>query len=273
MEIVKHHNDINKIKLGTLTERELDIFISLIFRMQEQEKRDINISFAELKELSMAKNRDNERLIKSIDDMGAKLIRLNERFEINGIITRLNLFEVLTIDKNNSMVTFKITETFNYMLNGLLKDFTYYSLKEFVELNSGYSKRVYKLLKQFRGSNWYEVYLETFREIIGVPNKETRYLNQFVLSPILKELSPIFKNLQIIKLTKDKKKVTRGKRAIYIRFEWENAPNTKLKHVRNGTRAIETPYKVPKSSNELTEEQRQENKKQIKELQRALFTK
>ncbi len=228
MEIVKYHNNLNNIKLGTLTPKELDIFIAIVYKMQEMGTREVTLPFLELKQLTNARVRNDDRIIKSVHTMSNKFIALNSVVETEDNIRFVLLFEMLDIDKKNKCYTIKITETFKYMLNDLQKDFTYYHLKEYISLTSKYSKMVYKFLRQYRANSWWKVELETFKEIMAVPpSYDTTNFNKKVLAPIEKELLGIFKNLTITKLTVGGK-VARGRsKTKWLKFEWDKVASNR----------------------------------------------
>ena len=169
-EIVKYHNDLNKIKLGTFSEREIDVFFSILFKLKELKTETIIITFSELKHLSDAKERSNLRLIKSIKNISRKLIQLNQEIELpNGNILMFNLFRTLLIDFKNQELKVSVNQEFQYMLNELIGNFTIFELKELTSLYSSYSKATYRLLKQFESTAYVIMDIEEFKEILGVP--------------------------------------------------------------------------------------------------------
>ena len=46
MDLVKYHNDINTLKLGTFKEKELDVFFSILFKLRDKgtEPMELNIT-------------------------------------------------------------------------------------------------------------------------------------------------------------------------------------------------------------------------------------
>lgn len=233
MEVVKYHNDINKIKLGTLAEKELDIFFSLLFKLKDNETDTISLELKELKALANTSSRSNKRLISQIENFSSKLLKLNQRMELpTGEIVLFNLFRTFKINPNNNILIVSINEDFQYMLNDILNNFTYFSLKQLVNLKSGYSKNCFKLLKQFQSTRNFIIELEEFKKLLGVPDDyPTRNLNLRVLTPIIKELTPIFNNLKLEKLTRNKQLVGRGKKTHYLKFTWEKDP-IKVKEIK-----------------------------------------
>ncbi|WP_366515965.1 RepB family plasmid replication initiator protein [uncultured Cetobacterium sp.] len=44
-DVVKYHNDMNKVNLGVFSTKELDLFFSICFKLKEQGTNEIKISF------------------------------------------------------------------------------------------------------------------------------------------------------------------------------------------------------------------------------------
>lgn len=246
-EIIKYHNDLNRIKLGSFSEREIDIFFSILFKLKDLKTDTIYIKFSELKNLSDAKVRNNSRLVISIKNISKKLIQLNQEVELpNGNILMFNLFRTLLIDIEKNELKVSINNNFQYMLNDLLGNFTKFELKELTSLSSSYSKATYRLLKQFTSTARFIMDIEEFKEILGVPEDyATRNFNEWVLKPIKKELPFYFKNLKVIKLDKNQVKVTQGKKAKYIQFTWvKTNKKNKLKQIELPKLVKEKPVTV-----------------------------
>jgi len=78
--------------------------------------------------------------------------------------------------------------------------FSFYDLKEFRELSSGYSKTMFRLLKQFRTTGYAYFHKEDFYELLDVPKSYKQAdIDKRILKPIKEELTPIFRGLTIRK--------------------------------------------------------------------------
>lgn len=221
-EIVKYHNDLNRIKLGSFSEREIDIFFCILFKLKDLKTDIIKFEFSELKHLSDAKERSNLRLIKSIKSISRKLIELNQEVELpNGNILMFNLFRTLLIDLENNELKVSINEDFQYMLNELIGNFTIFELKELTSLSSSYSKATYRLLKQFESTAYMIIDIDEFKDILGVPEGfNTSNFNLKVIKPIKKELPIYFSELRIKKLDKNRMETKGRRKTKYIQFTW-----------------------------------------------------
>ena len=209
------HNDFNNVNLTGLKEKELDLLISLCYKLRDEGVEEVKLSFEELKKLSQYEDRHIERFVKDLDSVYKKLIELNFRYEDENKIIRFVLFKSYEIDKNNKTVTIAVNEKFKYILNQLTGNFTRFELNQFVSLNSQYAKHIFRFLKQFNGTGWREFLLSDFRELLNIPEKyRISEIDKYVLNEkILKELEKSFKNLKVFKL--------KNGRSVYkIRFEW-----------------------------------------------------
>jgi plasmid replication initiation protein len=271
--IIKYHNDINLIKLGGMTEREIDIFFSLLFKLQKEKTDTIIIEFKELLKLEESSNKSHQRLIGSILKMNKKLIQLNQTVKTERGYMTFNLFRTLEIREDTKELRVSINEDFKFMLNDLLKNFTYFDLKELVTLKSSYSKNCYKLLRQFRGNNFYNIKLSDFEELLGVPEGyKTRHLNDRVLTPILKELTPIFKDLKLEKKTNKGESVGRGRKTETLYFSWKDTPKAIRKTLEENVRAKQDKERIEgdiraKKKIKATEELIKSNKKELTPLE------
>jgi plasmid replication initiation protein len=241
LDLVKYHNDINTLKLGSFREKELDVFFSILFKMKDKNTEEIIIDYRELWKLSNSA-RINSRMYKYVEGLNRKLITLSQEVTLpDGTIENISLFEKLSRNPKWNYIKVKVSPTFSYMLNDLIGNYTRFDLKALVGLKSGYSKQLFKLLKQYEGTgscSWYWVELEEFKELLGVPeNYSTTNFNKKVLKPIMEDLGAIFKNLEIIKLTKENHPVGRGKKTYSLKFTWERSPSISEK--KSQSKAIE----------------------------------
>jgi plasmid replication initiation protein len=263
LELIKYHNDINTLKLGSFGEKELDVFFSIIFKMRDKGTEEITLYYKELHKLA-ATSRHNPRMYKYIIGLDGKLLGLNQKMILpDGATRNFNLFEYIDTKEDWDFIRVKVTETFSYMLNDLIGNYTKFDLKALVGLKSGYSKQLFKLLKQYEGKgpySWYWVELEEFKELLGViPDYSTTNFNKWVLKPIEKELSKLFHNFQVHKLTKEGEPVGRGKKTHSLKFTWEK------KNLIPEAKEI-TPIKYRgKSPEETIEEIREPDTQEIKQ--------
>lgn len=213
-EIVKYHNDMNKIALAGFNEKELNILFSLIVLSRDKGTTELNVSFEKIRNLCNDDGKNKKRFIDSLTNVNAKLLQLYYKIETADSILMFTLFNKFKIDLNNDILITKINYDFYYLLNELVGNFTMFELVDFVNLKSSYSKNMFKLLKQWDTKHKLEISLEDFRYSLNVPQSyNSSKLNEKVLKPITEELSNIFPDF---KITKKKK----GVKIIGYIFSW-----------------------------------------------------
>lgn len=222
-EIVKYHNDMNKVNLGSFSTKELDLFFSICFKLKEIGTNEIKISFNDIKFLIGEEN-NPKRVKNHVDNLNKKLAQLNYQFEISpNIFERFVLFTNFTSNYNDNTLTIKINDKFGYLLNNLIGNFTKFELEQFVRLKSTYSKNMFKLLKQWESKKEREFKIEEFRDLLSIPKKyRMSIIDIKVLAPIMEELPQYFVNLKV-------EKIKIGRSISKIKFSWENRKIEKLK--------------------------------------------
>ena len=252
MDLFVIHNDFNNVSLKGLKEKELDLLISLCYKLRDEGIEEVKIPFDELKKLSKYEGKDNQRFVKDLDSVYKKLIELNFKYEDESKIIRFVLFKSYEIDKIEKNVTIAVNEKFKYILNQLTGNFTKFELNQFVGLNSQYSKNIFRLLKQFNGAGWREFLLSDFRELLNIPVKyRISEIDKYVLNKkIVEELQKSFTKLKVLKIKK-------GREVYKIRFEWDvitllpPKKEKKGKEIEKTTKEINTDNIIKKQSEEI----------------------
>ncbi|MGL5521576.1 MAG: replication initiation protein [Cetobacterium sp.] len=215
-DVVKYHNDMNKVNLGVFSTKELDLFFSICFKLKEQGTNEIKISFDDIKFL-IGEVKNPKRVKLHVDNLNKKLAQLNYQFEINpNIFERFVLFTNFTSNYNDNSLTIKVNDKFGYLLNNLIGNFTKFELEQFVNLKSSYSKNMFKLLKQWESKKEREFKIDEFRELLAIPPKyRMSIIDIKVLTPIMEELPQYFFNLKL-------EKIKTGRSITSLKFSWEN---------------------------------------------------
>lgn len=215
--MVKYHNDINKLRIGNFSERELNIFFTLILKARDSDEKMISLTFAEMKNL-IEGHRSDEKLINNIRGLNLKLKSLVQEIQdINGDYIAFSLFDNLVVSPNRKVVESYINPLFKHMIYDLIGNFTIFDLKELVSLKGTYAKTLFRLLKQWESTNQFIISMDEFREMLDVPSTyEQRNINQKILKPCLEELNQFFPNIAVEKL-KNGKKIDR------LKFTWKKS--------------------------------------------------
>lgn len=215
-EVVKYHNDMNKVSFAGFKEKELDLFFSICQKMKDNGANEIVFSFSELRKLSQYSNRSIERFYSDLDRVYKKMLELNLKYEDEKEIRRFVLFSRYIIKKEEQIIIIKASEDFEYILNKLIGTFTKFDLVDFVSLKSVYSKNMFKLLKQWDSKKSVKYEVKILRDVLGVPNKyTTSNFNDRVLKPIMDELPKYFNELHLEKLKT-------GNKVTHLKFTWSS---------------------------------------------------
>lgn len=258
-DIVKYHNDFNKVKLPSLTEQEQNIFFGIISKIKTKgegkigrvtiistpkqisySKETIKFTPQELLEFS-TENLTNKALGDLLTTLREKifkadftmLIEKDDEDLIGKVI--INLFETFALlypkndtEYNNLLrVEMTIHPYFAYLVNELRADFTRFELAEFIALSGKYTKTLYRLLKQFRQTGWAEWDFKEFKDLLDIPEDyEMCNIDQRILKPAIKELTQErnlfdFGKRIPFKDLKYTKIKKGGNKVTAIRFEWK----------------------------------------------------
>ncbi|MCI6691016.1 MAG: RepB family plasmid replication initiator protein [Clostridium sp.] len=214
-EIIKYHNDMNKVNFSGFNEKELNIFFSLILLAKDKGTNELSIPFSELRKLSNDDGKNRDRFIKSMVNTHSKLIQLFYKIETESSITMFTLFNRFEINLNENILNVKINKDFAFLLNDLVANFTKFDLIEFTSLKSTYSKNLFKVLKQWENKKEKEFSLDEFKALLGITGKYEKMsaLDTYVLGQLRKELPEFFPNLKI-----EKKKT--GRAVTSLKFTW-----------------------------------------------------
>lgn len=220
-EIVKYHHELNTIPLRKFTPVEMNLFFSIVSRMREKGDKTVRFSFDQLKDLSNYKATANVRFVDDLKTTYEKILslRFGRRSESGLSYEMFVMFTKFKIngDTPEPYVDIQIFEDALPLLNGL-DSWVRYSLQQFNELQSSYSKTMFRLLKQFRTKGYAYFSKEDFHELLDIPKSyRESNIDQYVLKPIRQELTAIFKGLTI----KKKYGKSRGKPVIGYQFTFK----------------------------------------------------
>jgi len=198
-EVVKYDNYMNGLKFAEFTAVDFNFLMLLCSKLRDKGTSKITISFEEIREKTGYTRTALKKFASDLERMNEKLMRVTCKLRINSEIIMFVLFPTFRIDLDKQLLTVSVNEEFKFILNELIKNFTRFDLAEFVELNSKYSKSLYRLLKQYRTVGRYEITLENFRDKMDIPKSySTKDVTRKVLSVTLNELKThgFFENLE-----------------------------------------------------------------------------
>ncbi|WPH53477.1 replication initiation protein (plasmid) [Enterococcus faecalis] len=224
-EIVKYHHELNTIPLRKFTPVEMNLFFSIVSRMREKGDKTVRFTFEQLKDLSNYKATTNVRFVEDLKATYEKILslRFGRRSESGLSYDMFVMFTEFKIngDVEKPYVDIRIYEKALPLLNNL-DEWVRYSLQQFNELQSSYSKTMFRLLKQYRTKGFAYFSKEDFHELLDIPKTYKQgNVDQKVLEPIRQELTAIFKGLTI------KKKYGKGRGKPVIGYQFTFKPEIK----------------------------------------------
>ncbi|MGL5902254.1 MAG: replication initiation protein [Cetobacterium sp.] len=224
MNLIKYHNDINKITLGSFTDNETDIFFGILLKTKETEDNILKLNFTELKNLIDVKHRNNDRFIENVRGLNIKLKSLIQEIELpNGDFKVFSLFDDITTSPSRNQLEIEINKNFRFLIDGLMANYTEIDLKQLVSLRGNYSKILYRLLKQFETSKLYIVKIDDFRELMGIPSTYAMFnIRQKVLVPCMEQLKQYFQGLKL-------EEIKIGRNVSSLKFTWNKKEKKILK--------------------------------------------
>ncbi|HFP8054928.1 TPA: replication initiation protein, partial [Enterococcus faecium] len=196
-------HELNTIPLRKFTSVEMNLFFSIISRMRDVGDKKVQFTFEQLKDLSNYKATANVRFIDDLETTYDKLMDLRfGRRSADGLQReRFVLFNQFKIDGKADIpfAEIQVHEKALPLLNNL-EEWVRYSLQQFNELESSYSKTMFRLLKQYRTKGIANFSKEDFHELLDIPKSYRESdINKKIIKPIRQELTAIFKGLTIQK--------------------------------------------------------------------------
>lgn len=246
-EIVKYHNDFNKIQLPRFTEQEQNLLFLIFAKIKEKGAGNIVELYARDLQLNNSLANSREYTTEVIDSLKHKFFKADFRQIIETdteiIDKTINLFQEMQIhyvkrdpddgydeSKLFNRMVLSLNPSFAYIINQLTSNFTIFELAEFMNISGKYTKTLYRLLKQYRTRGIMRIAWDEFLRVMDIPkNKTTGDIDKFILKPAIKELTKErnlfdqiripFKNLSYEKL-KDGKQRGRGGKVVEIIFRF-----------------------------------------------------
>lgn len=253
-EIVKYHNDLNKVRIPNFNELQQNIFFGLIARLKGNSD-EVLFTAQELNEFVKDKKYTNKELFLEVNKLKENLFKadftsiLKNKNSLDigyhnifkSFYMRVNTIDTSEIpydkiDKVYELPNGAIFHSFEHLrvvvnpefaeIVNALSNFTRFELAEFIALSGKYTKTLYRQLKQFRQTGNRLFAWDEFLEIMDIPKKlKMCDIDKDILKPALRELTAEqnlfdfgkrtpFKNLKYTKLDKNKKENPRGRNKV-----------------------------------------------------------
>lgn len=220
-DIVKYNNDLNKLNMASLKEKELELFYAICLELKEKGTNTVVVDITEFRKAFNIPTVNKKRFSEYLENTQDKFLSLKYALRTEKRLKKGVFFYDFDADLEENKMTIKINPEYAYILNGIVDYYTQFSFKEFQSLKCKYSKLLLPKLCQWQGTKKLEIEKEEMFEILGVPEsykKDISNFNKKVIKPIKEELPKIFNNLKI----KTIKKSTRNTKNViksYL-FTW-----------------------------------------------------
>ena len=220
-DIVKYHNDLNKLKFYLFGELEQNILMGVFLNARFNNMREFVLTADDISKFLPQRNPSKQEIFNRVMSLRENLFKIDYTHEMkldNGLIelSFYNIFSVFTLvytteNREFEYLKIKISDDFSYLIHNLTKHFTQFELEEFLFLSGKYTKALYIHLKQFRTTGVWRVSWDNFKELLGIPsNYRMCDIDLRILKPSVAQLQePLnlfersrtpFKNLKYTKI-------------------------------------------------------------------------
>ena len=216
--MVKYHNDLNKLKFYLFGELEQNILMGIFLNARFHNTKEFILNADDIAKFLPQRNPSKQEIFNRVMSLRENLFKIDYTHEIkldNGLIelSFYNIFSVFTLvftteNREFEYLKIKISDDFSYLIHNLTKFMTQFELEEFLFLNGKYAKALYIHLKQFRTTGIWRVKWDDFKEILGIPSSYKMCdIDKQILKPCVEQLSS---PLNLFELHENKtKKATR----------------------------------------------------------------
>lgn len=237
-DVVVHHNYLNE-SIFNFNELELNLFIVILYKMRnfyktkefvEDEKGNITkdldyLTFdaKEIKSMMQMKDRSFKAFEKIITGLQDRTISLKTT---NGYI-RIKAFPTLIFNEVDKQIEVDINKRIMPLFMELTEQFTQYSLKEFLSLNSKHSKRIYQLLKQYESIGERTIGIDELKKFLEIEESKSysRFYN--LEKRVLETTKNDINSLTTLNIDYEKEK--QGKEVVAVTFKMKKVKENKEK--------------------------------------------
>ena len=167
---VKFNNYMNTIPLQAFTAQDYNFFMTICALIKGRGTDKVVITFKELREMTGFHETETEELIHALEQVFKKMAGIICNVNSERYVYGFTLFNSYGIDRHNKKIVVAANPDFAFILNRYLDGFTWFELKDFLDLRSKYDKALYRLLCQYRSTGLYVVKVDTFRQLMCFPS-------------------------------------------------------------------------------------------------------
>ena len=219
-DLVKYNNVLNRLSIGKLEEKELELFFALCLELKEKGVEDVYINITDFKN-RYNMGRSNIRFEKYLEVVLSKFLETKLIIKSSNGLEMGNFFRKFKIDFKNNNLYVQVDRDYSFILNDLVEMYTQFSFNQYQGLKSKYAKRLMPKLAQWNGTKKIEFEKEDLFEILGASESYKNDLSSFnkrILKPATAELKKVFNNLKVTPIKNNNSKTT-NKIKSYL-FTW-----------------------------------------------------
>ena len=198
-DIVKYNNALNKLNMGKLEEKELELFFALCLELKNKETDEVFINITDFKN-KYNMGRSNQRFEKYMEIVLEKFLETKMVIKTSKTLELGNFFRKFKLEFETNTLYVQLDSDYKFILNNLVEMYTQFSFKQYQELKSKYAKRLMPKLCQWQGTKKIEYKKDDLFEILGVTENYKKDLGNFrkrILKPATDELKKVFYNLKV----------------------------------------------------------------------------
>lgn len=223
-DLVKYNNVLNRLSIGKLEEKELELFFALCLELKEKGVEDVYINITDFKN-RYNMGRSNIRFEKYLEVVLSKFLETKLIIKSSNGLEMGNFFRKFKIDFKNNNLYVQVDRDYSFILNDLVEMYTQFSFNQYQGLKSKYAKRLMPKLAQWNGTKSIEFEKQDLFEILGASESYKSDLSSFnkrILKPATAELKKVFSNLKVTPIKNNNSKTT-NKIKSYL-FTWDTKP-------------------------------------------------
>ena len=222
-QVTQYKNQVNTIPMRNWTAEEMNFFFAVLTKLRDEGTKEIVMDKYQLAELAKYAVTHNKRYRDTIKNLVDKIGTLTYLEETKNSYSSMPLFlkfkATWTDNLENMELVLKVNPEFEYILNRWNEGkWTKFMLEEFIQIESTYSKTLFRLLKQWKTVGKREFTLDEFKKLMDIPKSyQNGIINHRIINNSIKDLEPHFKDLKV----KTIKANTRGNPVIGYKFTWD----------------------------------------------------